>query len=139
MHRKPDAILFARYLGKTAIEAMAYELLENAPQMFGDLLDCAALDPLRHYARYGSPQTLKWPYSERCRYAPDNPLQRASGNTCDVSHEWRFLSTEDGELYFILVLFGIEYAINVGGPDTEGYRRWLSAHEQTSALNEMRR
>lgn len=131
MNRKPGATLFARFLGKAAIEAMAYGLLENAPQMLGDLVDCAALDPLRNYARYGSPQTLKWPYSER------NPFQRPSGNTCDVSHEWRFLSIEEGELYFILVLFGIEYAINVGGPDTEGYRRWLSAHEQTPALNEM--
>ncbi len=137
MHRKPDPILFARFLGKTALETMAYKLLKNAPQILVDLLDCAALDPLRHYARYGSPQTLKWPYSERRIYAPDNPFQRASGNTCDVLHEWRFLSTEEGELYFILVLFGIECAINVGGPDTEGYRRWLSAHEQTSALNEM--
>jgi hypothetical protein len=118
---------------------MAYELLENAPQMLGDLLDCAALDPLRHYARYGNPQTLKWPYSERCIDAPDNFFQRASGNTPSVLNEWRFLSTEEGELYFSLVFFGIEYTINVGGPDTEGYIRWLAAHEQVSALNEMPR
>ncbi|CAI8851489.1 hypothetical protein [Kosakonia quasisacchari] len=40
-------------------------------------------------------------------------------------HEYDFLCTEEGEIYFVMALYGVEMTINIGGPDIEGYVNWL--------------
>ena len=52
----------------------------------------------------------------------------------EVLHEWIFLYTEGYELYFVLALFGIEYAINMGGPYIDGYKQWLTEKSGNSPL-----
>jgi len=46
--------------------------------------------------------------------------------------------TADGsiqsELYFVLCIFGVEFAINLGGSETEGYEAWLRANRNISPL-----
>ena len=42
-----------------------------------------------------------------------------SGLEYEVLHEWLFLDTDQGEIYFVLAIFGTEYVINMGGPDLE--------------------
>ena len=46
--------------------------------------------------------------------------------------------TKDGsicsELYFVLCVFGCEFVINMGGPDTDGYEEWLRRNGNMSPL-----
>lgn len=38
------------------------------------------------------------------------------------------------ELYFVLIVFGIEFVINLGGPYIDGYLKWLERHNNISPL-----
>lgn len=49
-------------------------------------------------------------------------------------HEQNILVTETDEYYFVLSLFGIEFVINYGGPEIEGYEMWLKEHDGVSPL-----
>jgi HNH endonuclease len=130
----PNRILFARFLGKVAIEAMAGQFLATDPAMLHQLVDDALLDSLRNYVRWGSPQHLEWPVSRRHLYARDCFFTDQAGLEYEVLHEWVFLNTEHQEIYFVLAIFGTEYVINIGGPDLEGYNCWLKAQRFRSPL-----
>lgn len=130
--KKPDSRLFARFLAKVAVECMALRMMENAPDMLPTFIDDAQIGALSDYARFGKPG-LEWPYSERGIYTPDH-LFHEEDEHFEVLHEWTFLHTEQGEMYFVLAILGIEYAMNMGGPDDEGYRVWLRDHDGKSPL-----
>ena len=49
-------------------------------------------------------------------------------------HEYDLLYTHGLEIYIILVLFGVEFAMNLGGRLLEGYRGWLENNEWASPL-----
>jgi len=49
-------------------------------------------------------------------------------------HEFDFLCTEEGEIYFVMALYGVEMTINIGGPDIEGYVSWLDNNNNASPL-----
>jgi hypothetical protein len=49
-------------------------------------------------------------------------------------HEFDFLVTPENEWYFVLAIFGLELTINLGGPDIEGYERWLAQNNNASPL-----
>jgi hypothetical protein len=51
-----------------------------------------------------------------------------------VLHEYDLLYTEGRELYIVLILFGVEFALNLGGRSTDGYRRWLEEKDFVSPL-----
>lgn len=51
-----------------------------------------------------------------------------------IVHEFDFLVTNKLEWYFIFVLFGLELAINLGGPDISGYVAWLEESNGQSPL-----
>ena len=130
---KPDGTVFARFLGKVAVEAMAARLLQNAPEMLEAFVQDDQIGYLRNYARYGK-QGLEWPYSERRIYPADFSFQDPDGGSYEVLHEFGFLYTEQGEMYFVLAILGTEYAINMAGPDYEGYMQWLVEHGGDSPL-----
>lgn len=130
---KPDRIVFDRFLGKVAVEAMAARLLKNAPEMLEEFVQDDQIDILRNYARYGK-QGLEWPYSERRIYPADFSFPTPDGDSHEVLHEFDFLHTEQGEMYFVLAILGTEYAINMAGPDFEGYTQWLTDHGGISPL-----
>ena len=130
---KPDGTVFARFLGKVAVEAMASRLLQNAPDMLEAFVQDDQIDHLRNYARYGK-QGLEWPYSERRIYPADFSFPTPDGGSYEVLHEFDFLCTERGEMYFVLAILGTEYAINVASPDCEGYTQWLTENGGSSPL-----
>jgi len=37
-------------------------------------------------------------------------------------------------LYFVVALFGIQYSINLGGPEIEGFQQWLIDNNHQSPL-----
>jgi hypothetical protein len=121
----------SRFLAKAALEVMAQRLLKS-PEGLAYLVDEPQLDPVRNHARRGQPR--EWPYHSRRIYDANQSLRGKTGSALQIVHEYDFLQTEKGEMYFILALFGLELALNVGGPLIEGYTSWLEQHNQASPL-----
>jgi hypothetical protein len=130
----PAQQVFARFLAKVAVESMADRLIANAPQMLADFIDDDQVDRLRNFARYGK-TGFEWPYHERSLYPADFvfPADTKSG-PYETLHEWTFLYTDQTELYFVIAILGIEYAMNMAGASIEGYRRWLQTNSNKSPL-----
>jgi HNH endonuclease len=132
--KKPDPSIFSRFLAKMALEALAQRFSEN-PDLLDQLVDDPQFDPIREHARTGSGHP--WAFNERFLY-DERATHRDGADEYIILHEYDFVFTsiesfpQDlkspiySELYFVFVLFGIEYAINVGGPNVDGYLKWLS-------------
>jgi hypothetical protein len=140
----PDGRLVSRFLAKCALEALAQRLLRSGLNL-EDLTDHAGLDPLRNHARRGD--MPRWPHSAR-RIYDENRTISEQGRPVQTIYEYDLLITTpehiqpDGlvrsEMYFILALFGLELAINMGGPDIQGYYEWLDNNRGRSPLYERR-
>jgi hypothetical protein len=57
-----------------------------------------------------------------------------SGNIIDVVHEFNIYQMSPGIFYFVLVIFGMEFAINYSGPYIDSYIQWLRDHNNVSPL-----
>ena len=58
----------------------------------------------------------------------------ADGRPEQVVHESDFLVTPWSEWFFVLAIFGVEFTINLGDPEIDGYLRWLTANAGHSPL-----
>jgi hypothetical protein len=121
----------SRFLAKAALEAMAQRLLEH-PEGLKLLVEDTQLDPLRHHARRGD--TREWSYHSRRIYDMNKRWSDETEADFQVVHEYDFLHTDVGEMYFVLALFGLELTINLGGPHIDGYLAWLKQHDNASPL-----
>ncbi len=77
------------------------------------------------------------PYFRRqsCRLDNDNlQFNDVNGEAVEVLHEFDTLYTQQGELYVVVAILGVEYAINLGGPEIDGYVQWLEKHGYRSPL-----
>ena len=126
----PDKRLFSRLLAKMAIEAIALRLYPNPK--WEDFIYQNQLDEMRNYARHGG-RGKTWEYSER-RIYPEDRSVFDDGIHYQILNEYDFLWTKRDELYFIFCLFGIEYAINMGGNSIEGFEEWLNNNNGLSPL-----
>lgn len=127
----PSDSVIARFLAKVALESMAQRLV-NFPEGLAYLCDEQQLDLLRNYARMGSANV--WPVHVRTIYGADDYSVDVTGRRIQIAHESDFLVTPMGEWYFVLAIFGVEFAINIGDPSTEGYVQWLEANQDLSPL-----
>lgn len=137
----PQDAVTSRFIGKIALEALAHKL-SSLDDSLDQLIDDKQFDPIRNHVRRGSPRT--WPCHIRRIYSHHKSWIDSDGETYQIIHESDFLMpgiTEyDGqdpvqaELYFIVALWGMEFAINLGGPCIEGYQAWLQAHDNASPL-----
>lgn len=127
----PTGSVLSRFMAKIALESMAARL-ETSEGGLDYLCGEAQLDPLRDHARRGT--TPIWPVHVRQLYPSDGYIVDASGDRQQIVHESDFLVTAAGEWYFVLALFGTEFAINLGGPDIDGYRRWVLEKPGESVL-----
>jgi hypothetical protein len=118
-------------MAKVALEALAMRLCEH-PGGLEYLCDEAQLDPVRDHARRG--KTPVWPVSSRRIYEADSEAIGEDGVMGQVVHEFDFLITSTQEYYFVLVIFGQELTINIGGPDIKGYLQWLNKNGERSPL-----
>jgi len=123
--------IVARFLAKAALETMAHRLLPYAEGL-SYLVDEAQLDPIRHFARRGTPAS--WPYHSRRIYDADQNQTMPDGTMGQVVWESDILETSLGEWYFIVAIFGLELSINIGGPEIHGYVQWLQEHQNVSPL-----
>lgn len=127
---KPIVKETSRFLAKVAIEGLAQKVM-NTLGGIEYIVNEIQFDPIRNHARYGRPKM--WPYFSRRIYdANDN--KEIHGKKGQLVHEYDFLHTNQGEVYFVLALYGVEMTINVGGPDIDGYEAWLKENNNESPL-----
>ena len=137
----PQDTTTSRFIGKIALEALAHKL-SSLDDSLDQLIDDKQFDPIRNHVRRGSPKT--WPCHIRRIYSHHKSWVDSDGETYQIIHESDFLMPGvieyDGldpvqaELYFIVALWGMEFAINLGGPCIEGYQAWLKEHDNASPL-----
>ena len=122
----------SRFLAKVAVEAMVHRIEHNDTWLeeWGDEI---AFDPIRKYARYGSPR--KWPIAVRRIYAESSHWFDSDQEDSQIIHESDFLYTEHKEMYFVLAIFGQELSINMAGPEIEGWENWLEDNDHVSPLH----
>ena len=138
----PQNSVTSRFLAKIALEALA-DQLKGIKHSLDDLIDDQQFDAIRNHARLGTPR--EWPCSIRRIYATDTQWKFSDDEHSQIIHECDFLLPNVGEeelkgdsiqseLYCIVALGGIEFAINMGGPEINGYNDWLSKHNSISPL-----
>ena len=122
----------ARFIGKVALEVLALRCIDVAGAN-DEIVDKPELDELRRYVRIGQRKSV-WPVHMRRIYPANFAFHAAAYGAHEVLHEWTILYVPETEYYAVIVIFGIEYAINLGGPDLEGYDRWLKENNNRSPL-----
>jgi len=127
----PDHHLMSRFLAKAALEIFAFRCLK-IPGVLDELIDKRELDELRQYARFGASPAY-WPFSTRPIY-PEGKVFSEGTEKYEVLHEFDLLYTESNELYVVMAIFGIEYVLNMGGREIDGYVEWLKQHNFKSPL-----
>jgi hypothetical protein len=129
---EPEPKLLSRFFGKIGLEILAHRFM-GGPDFDAVLYD-AQLDPLRNWTRFGT-GALKWPIYRRRLYDENDMFtDNAHPERYQVLHEFDLLVTDTQEWYAVVCLFGEEFTINLGGPETEGYETWLRQHEHASPL-----
>lgn len=127
----PVGAALSRFFAKVAVESMAARLLHD-PALLDQFIDDPQLNPVRDHARRGRP--ADWTVHVRRIYAANARTLGADGASHQVIHESDFLFTPGQEVYFVQAIFGMEFTINIGGPDVDGYLAWLEANGQASPL-----
>jgi hypothetical protein len=127
----PSDRVVSRFLAKAGLEALASRLV-NYPEGLEYLVTEPQLDPVRDHARRGT--LPDWPYHVRRIYDANRASPDETGSMVQVVHEFDILQTDSSEYYFILAIFGLEFALNLGGPEVDGYLAWLNCHERASPL-----
>ncbi len=127
----PSGPTVSRFLAKAALETMAQRVLGH-PGGIDYFVDEVQLDPIRDHARRGTQR--EWAFHVRRIYDESRKWRDSKDNALQVVHESDVLNISTNEWYYVLALFGLEFAINYGGPFVEGYVIWLSQHHGISPL-----
>ena len=118
-----------------ALEALAFRCLKN--EGWNEyIVGHEQLDEIRNFARYPKRNEI-WEYSKRRIYDEDSSQKAIGGLEYQVLNEWDILVTgniDNSEFYFVLAIFGMEYAINLGGNSMDGYKAWLEKNDSISPL-----
>jgi len=129
---EPELRTLSRFLAKIGLEILAHRFIGNPD--FEIVIFDGQLDAVRRWARYGS-GTMNWPFHRRRLYHEDHSFTDANGpEDYQVLHEFDLLITEHSEWFAVICIFGEEFAINLGGPEIEGYESWLIRHDNVSPL-----
>jgi hypothetical protein len=121
----------ARFIAKVALEVLAFRCLDLTGWN-DEIVEKIELDEIRHYVRVGNPRLI-WPVHIRQIYERGHMFVDGS-RSYQVLHEWTILNTQQGEFFVIVAIFGVEYSINLGGPELKGYLNWLEQNESRSPL-----
>lgn len=127
----PNGAVVSRFIAKIALEAMAARL-DGTPGGLRYLCEEPQLDELRNHARNGT--TPIWPVHMRYLYPVNGAVRGDNGDLEQILHEYDFLLTPWSEWFFVIAIFGIEFCINLGGPEIDGYLQWLSQNGDASPL-----
>jgi hypothetical protein len=134
--------VLSRFLAKCALEYLALRFDSGGDIDRNDIVNSfkeKQFDNIRKYARFGE-EVKFWPYHQRRIYSEGNWFvdEKKESQPYEILHELDllFIGCEFegdvlyGEAYFIAVIMGIEYVINIGGPKIDGYINWLNENHQ---------
>lgn len=139
--------IVSRFLAKCAYEYFLYSMGEDkydlcVTEFLGKESDI--LRELREYARYG--KGMYWQYNQRRIYSEGDLFYNKSEDiNYEILHEMIFFTKEynklsngmiEAEIYYVLVISGIEYAICISDPDISEYRNWLELNAGHSPLED---
>ena len=142
----PNPIM-SRFLAKCAYEYFLYNMGEDkydlcVQELLGSEKDI--LNNLREYARYGKGKT--WQYHQRRLYSEGDCYFNQNENICyEILHEMKLFVKEhkhfqngnvEAEIYFVMAIAGIEYAICLSDPDISEYQKWIEGHKGLSPLKD---
>jgi hypothetical protein len=122
----------SRFIGKIGLEILACRCIDVAGAN-DEIVDKSELDQLRSYVRLGKPGFV-WPVHIRRIYPADFSFPDVASPPFQVLHEFQILSTAESEYYAVIAIFGVEYVINLGGPELDGFQKWLAQNNGRSPL-----
>jgi hypothetical protein len=128
----------ARFIGKVALEVLAHRFMDVSGWN-EEVVDKKELDELRTYVRQGRPGFV-WPVHMRRIYPANFLFAHGAFPVHEVLHEWDILQipaspeSQIAEYYAVIAIFGIEYAVNLAGPELDGFHKWLKDNHQVSFL-----
>jgi hypothetical protein len=140
-------VIMSRFLAKCAYEYFLYNMGEDkydlcVQELLGSEKDI--LNNLREYARYGKGKT--WQYHQRRLYSEGDCYFNQNENICyEILHEMKLFVKEhkhfqngnvEAEIYFVMAIAGIEYAICLSDPDISEYLKWIEEHKGLSPLED---
>lgn len=126
-----DQKLMSRFLGKIAIEALALRLM-GVKGWREEILNLEAMEPLRQHVRTGNGTEI-WHFTRR-RIYPEDQQFGSSTERFEVLHEFNFLYTAAGNLIFVIAIFGEEFSIDMGNPNSSCYDEYIKSNEGLSFL-----
>jgi len=121
----------SRFVGKVALEVMAQRLV-NHQEGLEYLANEPQFDILRDHVRKGS--SIDWPINIRRIYETGKNWG-SQEDFVQVIYEYDILVTDDNEYFFVMALFGLEFVINYGGPEIDGYVKWLEINKNECFLH----
>lgn len=137
----------SRFIAKCAYEFFLYNVGEEnydlcVKELLGDKSDI--LKDLREYARYG--KGPYWQYNQRRIYSEgDFYFRKDRDELYEILHEMKFFTKEhkrystgfvEAEIYFVMAIAGIEYAMCISDPSITEYQKWLEEHNGLSPLKD---
>lgn len=141
----PSSIV-SRFLAKCAYEYFLY--IEGSDkydlcvrEILGSKSDI--MKDLREYARYG--KGAFWHYSQRRIYSEGDCFVGEDKKPYEILHEMKYFTKEyehhpngiiEAEIYYVIAIAGIEYAICISDPDITEYKKWIEEHNGLSPLHE---
>ena len=137
----------SRFLAKCAYEYFLYNMGKEKYDICVQELLCKESDilkALREYARYGKGEY--WQYNQRRIYSEgDVVFNQNEDLDYEILHEMKFFTREhkrlpngyvEAEIYFVMAIAGIEYAICISDPNISEYQKWLEEYNGLSPLND---
>lgn len=130
-----DNLYISRFLGKVAIEALADKLC-NIENWNNEFVEHEGLDDLRNYVRYGKGKF--WKYNQRKVYEEYEIFKDFKNTnkpkTYQTLYEYDFLYIDEKFLFFVCIILGTEYVINMREPNLELYYEWLKTNDNKGPL-----
>lgn len=113
----------SRFLAMMALEALALRF--SCRGEADRIVDEPSYDLIRNFARYGT-GVKEWPYHRQVLYPMDTLMRHPdTGEWVQVGFGHDLILTPYPETYFVFHLYGVQFAINLGGPSIHGYELWL--------------
>lgn len=129
----------SRFIGMIALEILAFRCVD-IEGWNDEVVDNESFDELRAYVRRGR-QGFVWPVHIRRIYPAANEFSDSGSPDFQVLHEFDLLclKADDSpnqftDIFAVIAIFGIEYTMNLGSPDLDGYLAWLDANNHVSYL-----
>ncbi|WP_232535888.1 MULTISPECIES: hypothetical protein [Pseudomonas] len=117
----------SRFLAMMALEALALRYVKLGS--VDVIIDDPAYDAIRRFARYGEGVDY-WPYHRQVLFSMDAQMRHPdTGQWVHAGFGHDLILTPHPETYFTFLLYGVNFAINLGGPSVHGYKLWLQEHD----------